>query len=80
MIPAPLAPAGGARKLNDMGRLCLIALAMLAGGCGAAATGTVSAAAPAPQGRQAQDRVRQQIGAAYQEAVDQRRAIEADGR
>ena len=68
-----------------MGRLWLIALLTLAHGCGVAATGTATAtaAAPAgqdaPQARQTEERVRQQIGSAYQQAADQRRAAEADG-
>ena len=68
-----------------MGRLGLIALVMLAGGCGVAGTGTATATGAAPaaadaaQARQTEERVRQQLGSAYQQATDQRRAAEADG-
>jgi hypothetical protein len=66
-----------------MGRVCLITLVMLLGGCGVAGTGTSTATAtavePAAQGRQTGERIRRQIGAAEQQATDQRRAAEADG-
>jgi outer membrane lipoprotein-sorting protein len=64
----------------------LVALSMLLAGCGAAGTGATaaaeaeSAAQQAAQGRAAEDKVRQQIDAAYKQAEDQRRAAEADGR
>jgi hypothetical protein len=63
----------------------LLALSMLLGGCGAAETGASaaagaeSAAQQAAQGRAAEDKVRQQIDAAYKQAEDQRRAAEKDG-
>ena len=63
----------------------LLALSMLLGGCGAAGTGAMaaagaeSAAQQAAQGRAAEDKVRQQIDAAYKQAEDQRRAAEKDG-
>jgi hypothetical protein len=69
-----------------MRRLWLFALALLAGGCGVADTGTVTATAAAPaaqqaaQAPQAEERVRQQIGSAEQQAAEQRRAAEADSR
>ena len=62
----------------------LLALPLLLGGCGAAETGTAaasgadSAAQQAAQARAREDRVRQQIDAAYQQADDQRRAAEKD--
>jgi len=69
-----------------MGRLWLITLVVLTGGCGVAGTGTGAATAAAPaapeaaQARQTEERVPQQIGKAYQQAAEQRRAAEADGR
>ena len=63
----------------------LLALSILLGGCGAAETGATaaagaeSAAQQADGARAAQDRVRQQIDAAYRQAAEQRRAAESDG-
>jgi hypothetical protein len=68
-----------------MGRLWLFAPALLAGGCGVADTGTVTATAAAPaaqqaaQAPQAEERVRQQLGSAERQAAEQRRAAETDG-
>ncbi|HWX69067.1 MAG TPA: hypothetical protein VNY25_05140 [Steroidobacteraceae bacterium] len=64
----------------------LLALPMLLAGCGMAQTGTAagsaaeSAAQQAAQARVTQDKVRDQIDAAYRQAEEQRRAAEADGR
>jgi hypothetical protein len=64
----------------------LLALPLLLAGCGMADTGTAagsaaeSAAQQAAQSRAAQDKVREQIDAAYREAEEQRRAAETDGR
>ena len=63
----------------------LLALPFLLAGCGVAGTGaSAGAAAEAAaqqeaQGRAAEDKVRQQIDAAYKQAADQRRAAETDG-
>jgi hypothetical protein len=63
----------------------LLALSLLLGACGAAETGATaaagaeSAAQQAAQGRAAEDKVHQQIDAAYKQAEDQRRAAEKDG-
>jgi hypothetical protein len=46
----------------------------------AAGSAAESAAQQAAQARVAQDRVREQIDAAYRQAEEQRRAAEADGR
>jgi hypothetical protein len=83
MIPAPLAPARWARKFKDMGRLWpLTALLAPLVGCGLANTGTATGAASATQqasqSRQTEDRVKQQIDAAYSQAAEQRRAADPD--
>jgi hypothetical protein len=86
-IGAALAPAVEARKFEVMEArvLALLALSMVLGGCGVAETGATaaagaeSAAQQAAQGRAAEDKVRQQIDAAYKQAADQRRAAETDG-
>jgi hypothetical protein len=50
-------------------------------GCGVTETGVSAGAAAESAAQQAaQDHVRQQIGAAYSEAAEQRRAADADGR
>ena len=62
----------------------MLALPVLLVGCGVAETGAAassaaeSAAQQAAQGRQTEDRVRQQIDAAYGQAEEQRRAAEKD--
>jgi hypothetical protein len=87
MIPAPLAPAGRARKLKDMGRVwALIPLLAALAGCGlagtgaATASGAAAAAQQASQARQTEDRVKQQIDSAYSRAAEQRQAAEPDAR
>ena len=61
-------------------------LLMLLAGCGLAETGSAgvagaeSAAQQAAQAKQTEDRVTQQIDAAYQQAAEQRRAAEPDAR
>lgn len=61
----------------------LLTLMLALSGCGVAGTGAASATAAAAeaqqaaQARQTEDRVKQQIGAAGQQAVDQQRAAEA---
>jgi hypothetical protein len=87
MIGTTLALAVRARKLPSMGRaVLLLALAALFAGCdvaGNAATATAGAESAVQQASQTQrieDRVRGQIGAAYQQAADQRQAQEMDGR
>jgi hypothetical protein len=63
----------------------LLALALPLAGCGVAETGTTAATAAESAAQQAapaaaaQERVREQIDAAYGEAAAQRRAAEADG-
>jgi hypothetical protein len=71
---------------RHMGRLTvLLALVSCLGGCGlagsgAAATAAASEAQQAAQATQAEARVKQQIDASYQQAAEQRRAAETDGR
>jgi hypothetical protein len=69
-----------------MGRAwALYVLLVILGGCGVAGSGaatTAGAQSATQQGseaRRTEDRVRQQIDAAYQQAAEQRRAAEADG-
>ena len=63
----------------------MLALPVLLAGCGVAGTGAAaasaaeSAAQQASQAKQTEDRVRQQIDAAYSQAEEQRRAAEKDG-
>jgi len=87
MIGATLALPVRARKLRFMGRaVMLFTLATLFGGCdmaGTATTATAGARSAAQQAADAQgteNRVREQIGAAYQQAADRRQAQEMDGR
>jgi hypothetical protein len=71
MIDATLALPARARKLPSMGRaVTLFTLATLFGRCDMAGTATTATA----------NRVREQIGAAYQRAADRRQAQEKDGR
>lgn len=87
MIGATLALPVRARKLPSMGRaVTLFTLATLFGGCDMAGTatpvtaGAQSAAHQAADPQGTENRVREQIGAAYQQAVDRRQAQEMDGR
>jgi|GEM_PF-2388388 len=84
MIGAALAPAVGARKFKGMGRVwALLTLMLTLGGCGLAGTGAAGASGAAAEAQQAalakqtEDRVKQQIDSAEQQASDQRRAAEA---
>ena len=70
-----------------MGRLtALLALVSCLAGCGlagsgaAATAGAASEAQQAAQATQAEARVKQQIDTSYQQAAEQRRAAEPDGR
>jgi hypothetical protein len=87
MIGIALASAVRTGKLPSMGRaLTPLAMAMLLAGCdmaGTAATATTgaeSAAQQAKDARETENRVRGQIGAAYQQAADERQSRETDGR
>jgi hypothetical protein len=63
----------------------LLALPFLVAGCGVAGTGASAGAAAETaaqqeaQGRAMEQRVREQVDAAYSKAAEQRRAAEADG-
>ncbi len=56
----------------------LFAMLFVLAGCGVAETGAAAAAAAAQaqQGRQTEERVKQQLDAAYQQAAEQRKAAE----
>jgi len=64
----------------------MLALLTLPGGCGVvetgatAAAGANSAAQQASQAKQTEDRVKQQLDPAYQQAADQRKAAEDAGK
>jgi hypothetical protein len=69
-----------------MGRVWALLASMLSlSGCGLAETGTAAATGASAQAQQAaqakttEERVKQQVDAAYQQAADQRAAAESQG-
>jgi hypothetical protein len=87
MIAAPLAPTDRARKLAAMARAwALVALSLSLSGCGLAGTTTAAAGGAASEAQQAreakhtEERLKQQVNAAFEQAADQRPDAEEAGR